>query len=159
MIIKSERDQFDDDMKIILYSKNQDGKCKPKESSLEIASEMNLGNTYYETREIELERLKKELLEGQISPIKLYIDYHAMDEKDVAARMRISYGKLKKFLTMEGFKSISVELLTRFAGLFNVSVVDFFQFIHLDKNIDFTINNYHQRIIQELSMTQSLKDK
>lgn len=147
MIISEEIETHDDRFMGILYEKGV-----PKETDIAfVANESSLGGTeYLRVRKNELLRLKKEVLEGNISPVKLLIEYHIMDEKDVAARVKIPYGKFKKYLTIEGFKKIDVETLIKLAKVFDIGVADFFQFINIDKTSRLETVNFNDRIIQEI---------
>jgi hypothetical protein len=154
MIISEEIEKFDESTQVIMFDKDGNGGCSPKKSGLVLSSSstFNLGEEYYNTRHKELLRLKSEVTDGKISILKLFIDYFLMDEKDVASRMQIPLKKLKKFLTPEGFKDIDVKKLIRFAGLFNVSVADFFQFIYTDSTSRLETKNLLDRTLQEIKV-------
>ena len=154
MVISKDSEKFDESTQVIMFDKNDNGECVPVKSGMVLSSSStyNLGEEYYTTRRRELEKLKNEVIEGKISILKLYINHNLMDEKDVAARMRIPSSKLKKFLTLEGFKKIDVKTLINFAGLFNVGVADFFQFVYVDDISALDIKNLNDRTVQEVKI-------
>jgi hypothetical protein len=154
MIISDEVEKFDESTRVIMFDKDEKGECVPKKTGLVLSSNstFNLGEEYYKTRHNELMRLKEDLLNKKISPVKLFIDYFLMDAKDVASRVQIPFSKLKKFSTYEGFKNIDVKTLIKFAELFDIGVADFFQMIYVDKISKIDSKNLHDRTLQELKI-------
>lgn len=152
MILTDKIDKFDKSQKAILYEKDESQNCVPVSKTLYLAGDNDLGDEYYYTRAVELERLIEELKSGKISPIKLFIDHLTMDERDMAHRMRIPYRKLKKHLTIEGFKKINIETLEKYAKIFDITLADFFQVIKMTSGKVTSEERYHDRLFQYLTI-------
>lgn len=155
MIINKKLDKFDKKMKILLFDTDKKGNLVSKEDMPEFAGKEDLANVLYYTKSVELQRLKEEVIKGKISPIKMFIELHVMDVNDVASRMRLPVSRVKKHLTPEGFKKIKVEELQKYSMIFDVCLVDFFQFLLIDDKIKYQINNYNERTIQEINISLS----
>lgn len=75
-----------------------------------------------------LERsLRQELQQDKISPVYYYMLLQELGEADLAARVKISKRKLRKHFKPRYFKKISLELLRRYANVFDVPVANLFQ--------------------------------
>lgn len=70
-----------------------------------------------------LEKLKS----AQISPIAFYMEIFNMAEADLASRVGIGAGKVKKHCTMEGFEKVKMGLLKKYADVFDITVAEFFR--------------------------------
>lgn len=70
-----------------------------------------------------LDKLKS----GEFSPIAFYMEVYNMTEADLAARVGVGTGKVKKHCTGEGFKAVKIELLQKYAEVFDIHISDFFR--------------------------------
>ncbi|MBN2545285.1 MAG: hypothetical protein JXB50_05760 [Spirochaetes bacterium] len=152
MIISKKIDKFDKKMKILLFDTDKNGNLVSKEDMPEFAGREDLANVLYYTKSVERQRLMEEVIKGEISPIKMFIELQTMDINDVASRMRLPVSKVKKHLTFEGFKQITIEELQKYSIIFDVSVADFFQFLILDEKVECQIKNFNERIIQKINV-------
>jgi transcriptional regulator with XRE-family HTH domain len=75
------------------------------------------------------EKLRKQVIANEISPIYYYMIFLEMGPKDLASRAGMSMRKLNKAFTPEGFAKLRVAQLKRFAEIFNVPVANLFQSI------------------------------
>jgi hypothetical protein len=150
MIISSKPEQYDGSWRIVLYDIEPDGQCHPQFTKPELDEHIG---SYYVQRAIELERLQQELFDGQISPIGFFMEYHNMDIADLAARMKLSKGTIKKHLTPAGFSSAKVEALRRYARIFDVGVSDFFQFTYVPDEVSVEVRRIQDRLIQNVTIT------
>ena len=157
MISKNKIEKYDKSHRIVLFQTNKKGECVPQITSPEIANEMV--DTLYEERADNWKRNKEELDTGDISPICLFFRYHNMNIKDVASRMQTSPSKVKKHLTMKGFMKLDLFTLKKYASIFDISIGDFFQFIHIDDSIDVKAIKNKDRIIQDIIISAKKKKK
>jgi hypothetical protein len=148
MISKNKIEKYDKSHRIVLFQTNSKGECKPIITNPEIANEMV--DSFYEERAAAWDKWKEELLSGEISPICLFYKYHNMNLKDLASRLKTSVSKVKKHLTMSGFLKLDLVTLEKYAAIFDISLGDFFQFIHIDDKIKVDVKNSKGRIIQDI---------
>ena len=73
-----------------------------------------------------------------------------MNIKDLASRLQSSTSKVKKHLTMNGFLKLDIITLQKYSAIFDISVGDFFQFIHIDDKIEVDVKNNKDRLIQDI---------
>jgi hypothetical protein len=157
MINKNKVEKYDKSHRIVLFQTNKKGECVPQITSPEIANEMV--DTLYEERADNWKNNKEELNKGNISPVCLFFRYHNMNIKDVASRMQISPSKVKKHLTMKGFMKLDLITLKKYASIFDASIGDFFQFIHIQDNIEIAVNNSKNKITQDIYISLNKKNK
>ncbi len=83
------------------------------------------------------EKLRKQIIANEISPIFYYMTLQEMGPKDLASRMGISYWRLKRILKPQYFKKLKVGKLKTLADIFNIPVSNLFQtFLIKDDNRD-----------------------
>ena len=153
MIVSSKREQYDGSWRLVLYDTDEDGKCVPRLTKTEFDDDID---TYYVQRVVELDRLRQELVACKISPVCFFMKYYHMDIKDLAARMRLAKKTVKKHLTSEGFDTVKVEELKRYARIFDVAVSDFFSFIFVNEDLSVKTDEFNDRLVQ--CVTISVKD-
>ena len=83
----------------------------------------------------------------------MFFEYHNMNLKDIASRLKCSVSTIKKHFTMQGFMRINVKTLQKYAIIFDVSVGDFFQFLHVNDKISVSLNKTKNRIIQDITIS------
>ncbi len=149
MIISDKAEKLENPSMIVLYDIDQDGKCVPSYKEAEFNEEIAL---YYEQRAREFKRLHTALIDGEISPIGFFVEYQRMNLKDVSSRARVSQSAVKKHMTPVGFGSIKVEVLQRYARIFDVSLADFFSFIFVSDDLQVTSTRHHDRLLQQLTI-------
>jgi predicted XRE-type DNA-binding protein len=157
MVIYDQIQKFDKKYKVVFYTTDKSGKLKAQYDTPNFAGKEKLAEDMYMTKFYEIRRMKKEVLEGKISPIKLLIDLNNMSVEDIASRLKISRGKAKSHLTIKGFKKITIELLEKYAMIFDIPISEFFQFITLKKNMDVNFKNYQNKLFCELEFTTKKK--
>jgi hypothetical protein len=158
MIVKKELTKYEDKHRIVMFDSDKKGGYVQKTVVPEIAAKEKLATDYYITRKVELEDLIEELKNGRISPIKLYMDYICIDSYDLAKRVGMSRSKLKKAFTLEGFKDLKIKDLMKFTVVFDNSLADFFQLLHVSEQIPTDIKYYQGRLIQEV-LLRTVKSK
>jgi hypothetical protein len=147
--IKKEPEKLDAPFKLLMYDTDENGRCVPSYVHSEYSDDVN---TYYEQRSLELNRLLEDVLEGRLSPIGLFVQYQHMHIKDVAKRVGLRSGQVEKHMTLSGFKTATVEMLIRYARVFDVTVSDFFEFTETTDNIAIVSNHRHDRLINRIQL-------
>ncbi len=150
MIVSDEILKYDNSYTIVQYKTNNKGNAEEIVDSPSVAGKLKCGDDYYQAKATEFKRLKDEFLNGSISPIKLFADMQNLDPKDLASRIKTSPTKVKKHLTPEGFKKATVDILQKYAMVFEVTVADFFHIISIKKGINIEENKINERLIQEI---------
>jgi hypothetical protein len=149
MIIGSKPEHYDGSFRLVMYEPGDDGKCRPNYTKTKFD---DMIETYYTQRVLELERLQKDLLDGQISPIGFYTQLQQMDLKGLAARMKISKSACRKHMTPIGFDSVKIEILKRYAKVFNIAVSDFFQFTYLKDDFSVELERFNHALLQKVTI-------
>lgn len=148
MISKNKIEKYDKSHRIVLFQTNDKGECKPIITAPEIAGEMV--DSFYEERAATWDKWKEELISKDISPICLFFKYHNMNIKDLASRLKSSVSKVNKHMTMDGFLKLDINTLQKYAAVFDISVGDFFQYIHIDDKVEVDVKNNKGRLIQDI---------
>ena len=154
MIIKGETEKLDGHWRLVMYDTDVDGKCVPRYTVTEFNEEID---SYYEQQDVKVKHLKKQLLASQISPLKFFMELYRLDAKGVASRAKLRPSVVKKHSTMEGFKNATVDMLQRYARIFNIQVADFFQFTLLKGDLEADVQSFENRMIQELVISGTEK--
>ena len=150
MIIPPSVEQYDDSVLFAVFETDKDGNSVQKEDKPPIATKQNCGQLMYQTRYDELLILKNQVIDGKISPLKLYMTNQMLVEADVAQRVKLPLGKVKKHMTFNGFKKATVDELQRYANVFGVTVSEFFTIIYPNGRVKAEMKNYHNRLLHEV---------
>jgi hypothetical protein len=147
MIIASKADKHDNGWRIVLYDRQAPGQgsAAPRLTQAEFHDEIDI---YYEQRQLERDRLFGELVGGKTSPVGFYLQLQGMDVVDVAKRTRLRSGLVRRHMTPAGFSSVTVEQLTRYARVFDVSVGDFFWFARQRDGVAVEVKNQAGGLLQ-----------
>jgi hypothetical protein len=152
MIISDEITKFDNSYTMVQYKTDKNGNPEEIIDTPPVAGKLKHGDDLYQAKATEFERLKNDFLNGSMSPIKLYTVMQNLDPKDLASRIKLSPSKVKKHLTPEGFKKATVDVLQKYAKVFEVTIADFFHIISLKKGINIEENKINDRMIQEITI-------
>ena len=147
MIISEDRERYDGTFRLVLYSADDRGHCRAEMCRSEMDDQID---SFYAQRQLEFERLKQQLLGGEISPIGFCLTYQNMTVADLAARMRLSRRQVKRHLRPKGFATVTVEQLQRYARVFDVGVADFFQFLVEGKGTSVSVEQSADRLVQQV---------
>ncbi|MCU0662451.1 MAG: hypothetical protein MUC50_09025 [Myxococcota bacterium] len=152
MIIATKADKHDEGWRIVLYDQEAHGtgSAAPTLTHAEFHEEID---TYYQQRQLERERLYAELIEGKTSPVGFFLMLQGMDVKDVAKRMKLRPGVVRRHLTPEGFASATVEQLRRYARIFDVSVADFFWFARCSDGVSVEVRSDASGLLQLVDLS------
>ena len=119
-----EKDGFIDcpQQQVILYVEKEDGKYEPMQTGSYITKNF-LDDYELKRRHLE-ESLKKQVLSGEVSPIYYYMVLEDLTLSELAARVGIRKGKVKKHLESVHFSEIPQETLQFYADVFNITIPD-----------------------------------
>jgi len=158
MIIREKSEGYDGKFRLIMYEPDEQGRLSEQSRRSEMEEQIE---TYYEQRRLEMERLKAQVVNGEISPIALCMTYQQMTLPDLASRAKLSKRQVKRHLTPEGFREVTVELLQRYARIFDLAVADFFQFLLVKEGTEVSDEHRGERLIQlvETSLASSEEEE
>ena len=119
-----EKDGYIDcpEQQVILYVEKEDGKYGPIQTGSYITR--NFLDDYELKRKHLEDSLRNKIQNKEISPIYYYMVMEDLTISELAARVRIRIGKVKKHLEYDSFHSIKSETIAQYADVFNVSVDD-----------------------------------
>jgi len=150
MIISNKIEQYDDVWRLVTYDTDDSGKCQARYVATEMQEEIN---SFYVQQAERLQNLQEKLIAGKISPIGFYLEFCRMDVKDVAARLRVGKGTVKKHLTPKGFDSVKVDTLKKYAQIFDIAVGDFFSLISVPNAKAVKQEHYLERLLQHVTIS------
>jgi len=105
---------------VIIYVEKEDGKFEPMQTGSYITKNF-LDD--YELKRLHLEQsLNKQVASGIVSPVYYYMVLEDLTISELAARVGIRKGKVKKHLEKEHFISLPEETLLRYADVFNIKL-------------------------------------
>ena len=126
--VQDKRAKYDGSWRLVMYETGPDGRCSPELRKSDMDAEIT---TYYQQREMEFARLHGRLFAGELSPVGFFIELQRLSPQEVATRMRLRPSVVKRHASPAGFESVPIEMLRRYARLFDVAVADFFQFVEI----------------------------
>jgi len=151
MVRSNDIEKFDRSHRIVVYEPDGKGECVPTVTVPELAGQ--LVDSLYEAREQIWQRFRKELLEGRISPLRLFFEYNHMTWKDLAGRMGTSEAAVKRACEMDGFLALDVRTLQRYAAVFGVPVADFFSIVETRGKVTAAATTHFDGLFQEVAVT------
>ncbi len=156
MIITETPEQQKHPHRFLMWDADENGKCVSSLAESEFASDIHL---YYEQRAKEVRRLLVRLTDNEISPVYFFMDYQQITVKDLASRVRVSASTVKKHLTPDGFKKVSIEILQRYARVFDIMLADFFNFTLVPDDINVKNTRHNNRLLQKTTITANENNK
>lgn len=111
--------------KSVYYVEKEDNSYGPIISGSQLSANY-LDDFYLKKRNLE-EKLRKQIIANEISPVFYYMTLQEMGPKDLATRLGMSLRKLEKLFKPEQFKKLRVEKLKTLADIFNIPVLNLFQ--------------------------------
>jgi len=152
MIVRSSGETYEGGRRLVLYEVDEAGKCVPTLQKSMFDQDIE---TFYEQRAKELARLEREVLEGKISPLALYMGLYRLTADDIAARARVRKSLVRRHVTAEGFRSARVDTLERYAAIFDATVADFFQLTHISDGLEVEVERAEGGSVQRVTVTLS----
>jgi hypothetical protein len=114
-----------DDHQMVLFVEKKDGTY----GAVQTGSYMvhNYVDDFWDKRRKLEQDLGRRLDTGEISPVAYYLTLREMAVADLAARVGLSRGRVKKHMQPKHFREISAETATRYADVFGISVAQLHQ--------------------------------
>ncbi|MDD5306303.1 MAG: helix-turn-helix transcriptional regulator [Deltaproteobacteria bacterium] len=151
MIITGTRQRFEGGLRIIRYERNETGRCVPCLRPPETEAEIDI---YYEQRDIDFKRLHGELCAGVMSPVGFFAAYFNMSPKDIAPMVGLSESTVGKHMSPRGFEKATIEILKRYARVFDISVADLFSFVFLHGDLDHEVHYLADRLMERVDVNR-----
>jgi AraC-like DNA-binding protein len=145
MIVREKGETYDWAFKLMMYESDGEGRLAETKRVSDLEDQIP---TYYDQRRLELERLERELLAGEISPIAMCMTYQQLTLADLASRAGLSKWRVRRHLTPAGFRDVTVAQLQRYARIFDVTIADLFQFVHVKAGVAVTARQRCERLVQ-----------
>lgn len=120
---------------LIMYVEKDDGSYGALQTG-SFPSKEYLDDFWFKKKNLEKE-LANRLKEGEISPVYYYMLLTEISESELATRVGISNSKVKKHLKPEYFKKIRLDILQRYAEVFDVPVANMLQIILIKQGDEF----------------------
>ena len=126
-----EKDGYIDcpEQQVILYVEKEDGKYGPMQTGSYLTR--NYLDDYELKRKNLEKKLRNQIRQKEISPIQYYMVLEDLTLSELAARVSLRKGKVKKHLQHEAFGSIDRKILQQYADVFNVTPGDIEQLMNL----------------------------
>ena len=126
-----EKDGYIDcpEQQVILYVEKEDGKYGPMQTGSYLTR--NYLDDYELKRKNLEKKLRNQIRQKEISPIEYYMVLEDLTLSELAARVNLRKGKVKKHLQHEAFGSIDRKILQQYADVFNVTPGDIEQLMNL----------------------------
>jgi hypothetical protein len=116
-----------DPHQLLLYVEKEDGTYGPLQTGAYAAK--NFLGDFLEKRALIISTGIEKLKKGEISPVGYYLEFNGMTVADLAARAAVPLSRVKKHLTTAGFAKASLDVLRRYADVFDIPVANLFQAI------------------------------
>ncbi len=117
------------EQQVILYVEKEDGTYGPIQTGSYLTK--NFLEDYELKRKHLEEFLKSEVQPGKSSPIYLYMVLEDLTISELSARVNLRQGKVKKHLEAKHYQSLKIELLERYAEVFDITVPDMLRLMPL----------------------------
>jgi hypothetical protein len=105
---------------VILYVEKEDGKYGPVQTGSYLTA--NYLDDYELKRKNLEESLKARVMKEEVSPVYYYMVLEDLTLSELAARVGLRKGKVRKHLRPEYFKELTKETLQAYADVFDVDV-------------------------------------
>ncbi len=105
---------------MLLYVEKNDGSFGPLQTGSYMSK--NYIDDFWEKQKRLREQGIERLLSGELSPVGYYMLLNAMTESDVARRVGVGAGRVKKHRLLPHFPDVTLSLLRRYAEVFGVAL-------------------------------------
>ena len=125
--MREEEAKVEDGHKLMLYVEKENHSYGPMVTG-SYMTKTYIGD-FMEKRDKLRQQCQERLVNGEISPVASYMIQLGLGEADLAARVGISRRRLRRHLKPDGFASIPLRQIRRYAEIFAVPVADLFQIV------------------------------
>ena len=121
---------------VVLYAEKDDGTFGPFQTGSYMTG-VNISEHFKLTSNLN-KSLIEQLKSGAISPIYYFMIIEGLTLEELAGRTGISKFRVKRHLTIKGFRKMKISTLKRYADVFNIPLANMFQIINTieDRNWD-----------------------
>ncbi len=121
---------------VVLYAEKGDGTFGPFQTGSYMAG-VNISEHFRITGNLS-KTLLEQLKSGKISPVYFFMMVEGLTVGELAGRTGIAGYRVKKHLTIKGFRKMRISSLKKYADIFNIPVANLFQIISTieDRNWD-----------------------
>ncbi len=112
---------------LILYVEKEDGSYGPIQTGSEI-SKNHLDDFWLKKKNLQKSFIKR-ILSNEVSPIEYFMTMQELSPAELASRAGINKRTVKKHLDAKYFKKATVDMLERYAAVFDIPVVNLFQVV------------------------------
>jgi hypothetical protein len=121
---------------VVLYAEKEDGTFGPFQTGSYMTG-LNISEHFRVTGNLS-KSLIEQLKAGTISPVYYFMMIEGLNIDELAGRTGISKFRIKRHLTLEGFRKMKIGTLKDYADVFNIPVANLFQIIYTieDRNWD-----------------------
>ena len=121
---------------VVLYAEKDDGTYGPFQTGSYMAG-VNMAEHFSITSNLN-KSLAEQLKAGTISPVYYFMMIEGLTVDELAGRTGISKYRVKKHLTLKGFRKMKIETLKRYTDILNIPLANMFQIINTieDRNWD-----------------------
>ena len=121
---------------VVLYAEKDDGTYGPFQTGSYMAGN-NISEHFRVTGNLS-KTLTEQLKAGSISPVYYYMMIEGLNIDELAGRTGILKFRVKRHLTLKGFREMKIRTLKRYADVFNIPPANMFQIINTieDRNWD-----------------------
>jgi hypothetical protein len=117
------------EQQVILYVEKEDGTFGPVQTGSYLTK--NFLDDYESKRKHLEESLRAELKAGRTSPIHYYMVLEDLTLSELSARVNLRQSKVKKHLEPKHYQSLKINVLEKYAEVFNISVPDLLRLMPL----------------------------
>jgi hypothetical protein len=121
---------------VVLYAEKDDGTYGPFQTGSYMAG-VNISEHFRLTSNLN-RSLIEQLKSGAISPVNYFMITEGLTVDEMASRIGISKFRVKKHLTIQGFRKMKISTLKRYADILNIPLANMFQIVNTieDRNWD-----------------------
>ena len=149
MIVQAKGARYDGGWRLVMYDAGPDGKCAPELRKSDMDAEIEV---YYLQREKEFARLHGRLFAGELSPVGFLLELQRLSPEEVAPRMRLRPSVVRRHATPAGFEAVTIEILRRYARVFDVAVADFFHFVEVGDELAASVRQGQGGLVQHVQV-------
>jgi transcriptional regulator with XRE-family HTH domain len=121
---------------VVLYAEKEDGTFGPFQTGSYMTG-VNISEHFKVTSNLS-RSLTEQLKSGKISPVHYFMMLEGLNLEELAGRTGIAKFRVKRHLTLKGFRKMRTGTLKRYADVLNIPIANMFQIIYTieDRNWD-----------------------
>ena len=119
------------EQQVILYVEKEDGTYGPIQTGSYLTK--NFLDDYELKRKHLEDSLKSEVRPDKYSPIYFYMVLEDLTISELSARVNLRHGKVKKHLEAKYYQRLKIEILEKYAEVFNITVPDLLRIMPLSQ--------------------------